>query len=52
MKFMDKRKNVINLIRELFKHSHRDNCYNCKQLLRAMGLDPEKTFEENFKGEL
>ena len=30
------------LIKELYKHANRDNCYNCKQILRAMGLNPDK----------
>jgi len=50
MSFMKQRENAIKLIKELFKHSHRDNCYDCKQLLKAMGLNPDKTFDETFKG--
>ena len=30
------------LIKELYKHANRDDCYDCKQILRAMGLNPEK----------
>ena len=30
------------LIQELYKHANRDHCYECKQLLRKMGLNPEK----------
>jgi len=32
---------VKKLIKELEKHASRDDCYDCKQLLRAMGLDPD-----------
>ena len=39
------------LIKELLKHAQRDDCYNCKRLLKAMGLNPTVSFEENFKGE-
>ena len=46
---MSVRENSIKLIKELFKHARRDNCYECKKLLRAMNLNPEKTFEETFK---
>jgi len=37
------------LAKELLKHSQKDGCYNCKQILKAMGLNPEKSFEEQFK---
>lgn len=30
-----------NIVRELIKHALRDDCYNCKQLVRAMGLKLE-----------
>lgn len=39
------------LIKELYKHAQRDNCYDCKQLIRAMGLDPDKTFDKIFNSE-
>lgn len=29
------------IVKELYKHAQRDNCYTCKELLRAMGLNPE-----------
>lgn len=37
------------LLKELFKHAQKDQCYTCRQILRAMGLDPEKRFEDLFK---
>ena len=30
------------LIKELRKHAQKDDCYNCKELLRAMGLNPDE----------
>lgn len=36
------------LVKEIYKHADRDNCYDCKQLLRALGLDPSKAFDEVF----
>jgi hypothetical protein len=30
---------------ELMKHAERDDCYTCKQLLRAMHIDPDKLAE-------
>lgn len=30
------------LLRELFKHAQKNDCYECKKILREMGLDPEK----------
>jgi len=43
------RENTALLIKELFKHARRDDCYECKRLLKAMGLDPRKSFEETFQ---
>jgi len=39
----------ILMMKELFKHAQRDDCFGCKQVLRAMGLDPEKKFEDYIK---
>jgi len=38
------------LVKELYKHAQRDNCYTCKELLRAMGLNPEAK-EPEMSGE-
>lgn len=35
------------LIKELRKHANRDDCYDCKQILKAMGLNPEKEVTNN-----
>lgn len=48
---MTARLNSIKLVKELFKHARRDDCYNCKELLRSMGLNPMKDFESNFNAE-
>lgn len=45
------RQNARALVKELFKHAQKDDCYECKQLIRAMGLDPDKRFSEFFKEE-
>jgi len=34
--------NAKALIKELRKHANRDECYECKRLLRAMGLKVEE----------
>lgn len=34
------------LVKELYKHAQKDGCYNCKQILKAMGLDPDKNIDE------
>ena len=34
------------LIKELYKHANRDGCFECKQILRAMGLNPNKQLDE------
>lgn len=41
---MTTRQKSIAAIRELIKHAKRDGCYECKQLLRAMGINPDKEF--------
>jgi len=33
------------LVKELYKHATKDDCYNCKQILKAMGLDPKKSID-------
>jgi len=43
------RQHTVSLVKELFKHARRDDCYNCKKLLEAMGLNPDLTFNENFR---
>lgn len=41
--------NAKALIKELRKHATRDDCYECKRLLRAMGL-PIKEGEKHDRG--
>ena len=41
--------NSKKLLKELYKHAQRDKCYDCKQLIRKMGLDPDKKFYDLFK---
>lgn len=45
----DLREYVEDLVKELLKHSQRDDCYGCKQILKKMKVDPEKSFDEQFK---
>ncbi len=37
------------MIRELLKHAQIDNCQECAEILRAMGIDCEKSFEQLVK---
>lgn len=41
------------MVKELYKHAQRDDCYDCKQVLRKMGLDPDKKepFHTKFEPE-
>jgi len=34
------------LIKELLKHAQRDDCFDCKYILRAMGVNPESKEKE------
>ena len=33
---------VKKTVREIRKHAERDGCYDCKKILRAMGVDPDE----------
>lgn len=44
---MTSRKEILKkLVKELYKHADKDNCFGCKQLIRDLGLDPDKNIDE------
>jgi len=42
-------KRAARMIKELLKHAQKDNCYECKTILKEMGIDANKSYEDLVK---